>query len=261
MLYLVLILVLVALGLLVTALITANSLWAWFSIGLSLVAAMALFLDWLRRRKSETAEATEPAETEAESEEAGTPEGEAVTADATGGEAGEPGAEDPEATAADAKAAETGAALAAMVAREGTPESTAEEDEGTEGPEAAQRPEEAPAERTVAADAVSADTTDTADAADTDGRDDLAGVPAEEGTDAADLLIVCELEDQVIVVDEHPRYHLAECRWLADHDTIPIAVSEARELGFTPCARCGPDAKLAERVRKKKRKVGGLSKE
>jgi len=77
-------------------------------------------------------------------------------------------------------------------------------------------------------------------------------LPGEEETDAADLLIVCELSDEVLVIDEQPRYHLATCAWLKGNETIPIAVSEARELGFTPCARCGPDATLAERARRKR---------
>ncbi len=74
--------------------------------------------------------------------------------------------------------------------------------------------------------------------------------PAEEETDAADLLVVCELEDEVLVVDEHPRYHLAGCGWLGSRAVEPLAASEARSLGFTPCARCGPDAELADRHRR-----------
>jgi len=79
-----------------------------------------------------------------------------------------------------------------------------------------------------------------------------ADLPGEEETDAADVLIVCELSDEVLVIDEQPRYHLAACGWLTGKETIPIAVSEARELGFTPCARCRPDATLAERARRKR---------
>lgn len=79
------------------------------------------------------------------------------------------------------------------------------------------------------------------------------GEPAEEDTDAADLLVVCELDDQVLVIDEHPRYHLDGCSWLATRPatrpTQSLPVSEARDLGFTPCARCGPDAELARRHR------------
>jgi hypothetical protein len=73
--------------------------------------------------------------------------------------------------------------------------------------------------------------------------------PDEEPTDASDLLVVAGLSAEVRVVDEHPRYHLATCTWLGPRPTIPIPVSEARQLGFTPCARCGPDSVLAARHR------------
>jgi hypothetical protein len=73
--------------------------------------------------------------------------------------------------------------------------------------------------------------------------------PAEEMTDATDLLLVTELSDEVWVVDERPRYHLPVCVWLATRPTLPLPVSEARQLGFTPCARCSPDAMLAARHR------------
>jgi hypothetical protein len=75
------------------------------------------------------------------------------------------------------------------------------------------------------------------------------GEPGEEPTDASDLLVVAGLNAEVRVVDEHPRYHLATCVWLANRPTIPIPVSEARQLGFTPCSRCGPDSTLAARHR------------
>lgn len=73
--------------------------------------------------------------------------------------------------------------------------------------------------------------------------------PGEEDTDATDLLVVSELTVEVLVVDERPRYHLRRCRWLAGKPTIPLGVDEARQLGFTPCARCTPDAVLARRHR------------
>jgi hypothetical protein len=73
--------------------------------------------------------------------------------------------------------------------------------------------------------------------------------PAEEDTDAADLLVVYELTDEVLVVDENPRYHLARCR-LPDHKRAErLPVREARELGFTPCGRCRPDTALARKHR------------
>ncbi|MGH3763957.1 MAG: hypothetical protein ACRDS0_17000 [Pseudonocardiaceae bacterium] len=75
------------------------------------------------------------------------------------------------------------------------------------------------------------------------------GQPGEEDTDAADLLVVYELTDEVLVVDEQPRYHLARCR-LPDHEQVErLPVREARELGFTPCVLCRPDTTLARKHR------------
>jgi len=75
------------------------------------------------------------------------------------------------------------------------------------------------------------------------------GEPGEEDTDAADLLVIYELADEVLVVDEQPRYHLARCRW-PDHERAErLPVREARQLGFTPCDRCRPDTILARKYR------------
>ncbi|MFR9730857.1 hypothetical protein ACL03H_16660 [Saccharopolyspora sp. MS10] len=73
--------------------------------------------------------------------------------------------------------------------------------------------------------------------------------PDEEDTDAADALLVSDSEDEVVVVDERPRYHLAGCGWLGERAVEGLPVREARELGFTACARCAPDAVLAEKAR------------
>ncbi len=73
--------------------------------------------------------------------------------------------------------------------------------------------------------------------------------PAEEDTDAADALLVSESDEEVVVVDERPRYHLSACGWLGGREVLSLPVREARELGFTSCARCTPDAALAGRVR------------
>ncbi len=79
--------------------------------------------------------------------------------------------------------------------------------------------------------------------------EDADAEPDEEDTDAADLLVVWEMPDEVLVVDEHPRYHLARCAWPDPARTERLPVQEARELGFTPCAQCRPDASLARRLR------------
>jgi hypothetical protein len=73
--------------------------------------------------------------------------------------------------------------------------------------------------------------------------------PGEEDTDAADLLAVYELTDEVLVVDGHPRYHLPRCRWPDHASADRLPVREARELGFTPCGRCRPDKVLARQHR------------
>ena len=73
--------------------------------------------------------------------------------------------------------------------------------------------------------------------------------PAEEATDAADLLVVSDLGAEVRVLDERPRYHLGRCAFIAGRPSLTLPVSEARQLGFTPCALCTPDAVLAARHR------------
>jgi hypothetical protein len=79
--------------------------------------------------------------------------------------------------------------------------------------------------------------------------------PPEEDVEVTELLMVVDLADEVLVVDEHPRYHLTGCRWLGGRGTIPLPVREARSDGFTPCAVCAPDAALAtaERARRARR--------
>ncbi len=171
MLYVVLILVIVAFGLLIAALTTAHTVWAWISVGISVVAAGLLVFDWLRGRRRVAA---------------------------------------------------------------------------TSAPRVAEAEPERDVEPIVAAPVAesSVDVAEAPPAAEPDDQE-----PGEEATDAADMLIVNDLSIEVLVVDEHPRYHLARCTWLSSKETIPLPVSEARELGFTPCARCGPDAELAKQHR------------
>ncbi|WP_158843024.1 hypothetical protein [Saccharothrix deserti] len=165
MLYIVLLLVLAALGLLVPALTGDQTFWAWLSVGASGAAAVVLVLDWWLRRRS------------------GAP--------AAGASAG-----DRQVTVGDHQV-------------------------GTEGAEdvAPSSPGQANVE------------------------------PDEEDTDAADSLVVSDLTDEVRVLDERPRYHLAACSWLASRPSLALPVNEARQLGFTPCAVCRPDSGLAARKR------------
>jgi hypothetical protein len=78
--------------------------------------------------------------------------------------------------------------------------------------------------------------------------EDLPDPPVEE-VEVNDLLLVVDLTDEVLVVDERPRYHLAGCVHVAGRTTIPLPLDEARTDGFTPCAACAPDRNLAERAR------------
>ncbi len=62
---------------------------------------------------------------------------------------------------------------------------------------------------------------------------------------AAELLMASEesrlaaMENEVLVVDGRPRYHLSGCAHLADKESQPLPVSEAVELGFDSCSLCG----------------------
>ena len=71
--------------------------------------------------------------------------------------------------------------------------------------------------------------------------------PPEEPLDTAVARIVATLTDEVIVVDEQPRYHVQGCRGLLNQPVIPLPAREAVELGFTPCGWCTPDAVLGAR--------------
>ncbi|MFL6143449.1 MAG: hypothetical protein ACJ72N_16485 [Labedaea sp.] len=217
MLYLVLVLVIGAFALLIAALTTANTLWAWVSVAISVVAAGLLIFDWLRGRRRVATTST-PRSTMAEP---------AQVSDATTELSRVPGAGDlPAAERSSAQRSPAGSSWPVSSAAEAP-------DTDSPGPEPEPEPEPEPVQPGA-----------------TSAVDDAE--PGEEPTDAADILVISELSVEVRVVDEHPRYHLAECGWLGDKATIPLPVSEARQLGFTPCARCGPDARLAARHRAEK---------
>ncbi|MFL6121415.1 hypothetical protein [Actinophytocola sp.] len=235
MLYIVLVLVLAAFGLLVAALTTANTLWAWISVVVSVVAATLLVMDWVsgRRAKARAGEPVRPR---------------AVTVGGPRHHRDEP---------SDVEPLEDDDDLQPEPMRE--PMSNLDFEppvklELPSGPEDVRtvvtEPVDEPSdeERTSIA-AVQDDLVQDDLVQDDLVQDDFVGEPGEEPTDASDLLVVAGLNVEVRVVDEHPRYHLATCVWLANRPTIPVAVSEARQLGFTPCARCGPDATLAARHR------------
>lgn len=216
MLVLVLLLVVAALGLLIAALTTANTLWAWISVLISVVAAGLLVMDWVRnrRRRSQAAPAADRTSS-ARQVPVADPAGPSDLSAAAPGDVVDPRA-DPEATSVDAQAP-IRQPLGPQISRLDLPTiSDAELDEVFNTPSV---PEPV--------------------------RIDPNVEPAEEATDATDLLVVSELSDEVVVIDERPRYHLRACTWLGDRPTMPLPVSEARELGFTPCGHCRPDSTLA----------------
>ncbi|MGY1632090.1 hypothetical protein ACI784_10350 [Geodermatophilus sp. SYSU D01186] len=83
------------------------------------------------------------------------------------------------------------------------------------------------------------------------------GEPGEEDVEVTDLLLVVDLADEVLVVDEHPRYHAAGCVHLSGRTAIPLPMVEARADGFTPCGACRPVRKLAEVERSRRRAARG----
>jgi hypothetical protein len=78
------------------------------------------------------------------------------------------------------------------------------------------------------------------------------GEPVEEDVEVTDLLMILDLTDEVVVVDEHPRYHLAGCSQTAGEEEFPLPLSEAREDGFTACGICRPDRHLADAERRRR---------
>ncbi|MGY1638147.1 hypothetical protein ACI78V_15985 [Geodermatophilus sp. SYSU D00742] len=83
------------------------------------------------------------------------------------------------------------------------------------------------------------------------------GEPVEEDVEVTDLLLVVDLADDVLVVDEHPRYHVAGCVHLRGETAIPLPVVEARADGFTPCGTCRPVRHLADIERTRRRTARG----
>ncbi|AXX33075.1 hypothetical protein APASM_5710 [Actinosynnema pretiosum subsp. pretiosum] len=175
MLYAVLLLVLAALGLLVPALTSASTLWAWLSVAASAAAAVGLVVDWRLHRRSGAGAAVVVAQSSTQDR----------SGDGRGG------------------------ADQAPAPPVGVPAGVAPQDE-----------------------------------------------PAEEDTDAADLLAVAEAPDEVRVLDERPRYHLAGCSWVGDRAALGLPLAEARELGFTPCGVCRPDSALAATKRAAAKRAG-----
>jgi len=221
----ILILVLAALGLLVTALVTASSFWAWLSVAISGMAALLLIVDYLRRRarRGKTFSKKENAEkenTEKENAEAVDEDNDEQLVSTTSEFLGQSREEGFSVSAAQTDLIANAGEFSAIQEPERSEESQKSEELGEDVQPKTDAPEVA-GETSVVATAVI----------------DSVVKPARES-------INTELE--VFVVDEHPYYHLAECGWLKDRDIIPISYEEALSLGFTSCSRCTPDAHLKE---------------
>ncbi|MBO4206965.1 hypothetical protein [Micromonospora echinofusca] len=89
----------------------------------------------------------------------------------------------------------------------------------------------------------------TGPAADLPADDLLDDEPPAQIVGEADATRVARLATPVLVVDGRPRYHLTICPHLVGRRTESLPVSEAVELGFTPCAQCAPDTALLADVR------------
>ncbi|MBO0840500.1 MAG: hypothetical protein J2O49_06760 [Sciscionella sp.] len=249
MLYIVLVLVLAAFGLLIASLATSTTLFAWVSVGLSVLAAAVLVLDWWRRRRRQAAADVEDTQADDETDDDESPAG-IGRGESTADVSGDSDTSSLVRSAGDGDSADNATEPAGQPAG-GQPSTSA--DETTVLP----RIDDAGGD--TAASRAHGDTTAAPESEQEHDRDldddrdlDLNTEPDEEDTDAADLLTVSELDVEVLVVDERPRYHLTGCRWLADKPTLPLAVSEARQLGFTPCVVCTPDARLVAAHRKQR---------
>lgn len=69
-------------------------------------------------------------------------------------------------------------------------------------------------------------------------------VPAEEQPEPVGSVPPGVPTQSVLVVDENPEFHVVGCGALDGRATIALPLDEAVDLGFTPCARCTPVARL-----------------
>lgn len=230
MLVVVLLLVLAAGGALVSAVVADHPQWAWFSVLFSVLGAALLVARRIRRRKV--------AESTSES---------GATSEST------PVMESSERRPGHARgmAQPANAANQTAAAKDGGTRSFGATAVGTAGTGVG--PDEAAGDRRGVAETRVVDTGSASPLFDEE--------PGDEGTDATVLLQGSELDAEVVVIDERPRYHLGRCRWLGNRTAIPLGLREARNLGFTPCALCAPNAVLTRRARASRREAsrGGVN--
>jgi hypothetical protein len=86
---------------------------------------------------------------------------------------------------------------------------------------------------------------------DEDGFDeDPADEPPAQRVSPAEQARVAQLDNDVLVIDGRPRYHLPGCVHLLGREHESLPVGEAVELGFSPCGLCEPDSTLLARTRR-----------
>lgn len=300
MLLLVLILVLAAFALLVIALVQASVTWAWFSVGVSVVAAGALLFDWWQRQQAARDEEAPPPATARTSTQmplpripgSAPPDSEDLDpatefipvmprhggyeppeeAEQTRFIRQESREDDVEQTVILPQMRPSGSAEQPPGATAPPPSWPSEQSRSvTEmGPQAVgpsdaagpvvadadlaqdedatvvRSPDGGPADEPAAETTPGGDTEIAPSDLPPAGPD---GEPPEEAVEVAAVSTVAELQDEVVVVDERPRFHVTVCPFLPGRPLIPLPVAEAVELGFSPCGWCTPVQVIAGRRR------------
>ncbi|GIH19066.1 hypothetical protein [Rugosimonospora africana] len=82
------------------------------------------------------------------------------------------------------------------------------------------------------------------------GDEDPPDEPAAQVVSPQDAARVAQMSTEVLVIDGRPRYHHPACVHLLGRENEPLPVSEAVDLGFTPCGLCEPDAAMLAEARR-----------
>jgi hypothetical protein len=80
--------------------------------------------------------------------------------------------------------------------------------------------------------------------------EDPADEPPPQRVSQSEAARVAAMDADVLVIDGRPRYHLPGCVHLLGREHESLPVSEAVELGFSPCGLCEPDSTLLARARR-----------
>jgi hypothetical protein len=74
--------------------------------------------------------------------------------------------------------------------------------------------------------------------------------PVAQRVSTVDAARVARMSTEILVIDGRPRYHVSGCVHLLGRPFEPLPVSEAVDLGFTPCGLCEPDSALLADARR-----------